>query len=106
PRLHVLEERVALFLVLDEWIALSVSAKSDPFLQMIERVEVVLPLAGGDRPHDVALGPPEEFHANGLLLAHVAGLGDLPDGIRELVAALGTQVERLDLLRIDAEHAG
>src|SRR5882672_7238685 len=42
--LHRLEEPEALFLVLDERIALAISAEADAFLQMVEAVEVVLPL--------------------------------------------------------------
>ena len=44
PRLHVLEQREAFLLVLDQRIALAVAAQADAFLQVIERVEVVLPL--------------------------------------------------------------
>src|SRR6185503_11737870 len=43
-RFHVLEQRVAFFLVFDEGIALTVAAQADTLLQMIERVEVILPL--------------------------------------------------------------
>src|SRR5437016_5392538 len=42
--LHRLEQLEAFLLVLDEWVALAVPAQADAFLQMIEAVEVILPL--------------------------------------------------------------
>ncbi len=39
---HVLEEREALLLVFDQRIALPVAAQADAFLQVVERVEVIL----------------------------------------------------------------
>ena len=53
--LHRLEEREAFLLVLDERIALAVAAQADAFLQVVEAVEVVLPLRVDDLQHDVAL---------------------------------------------------
>src|SRR6516162_4450076 len=55
--LHSLKEIEAFFLVLDERIALAVAAKPDAFLQMVEAVEMVLPLLVDDLQHDVALDP-------------------------------------------------
>src|SRR6476659_2172354 len=42
--LHGLEERKALFLVLDQWIALAVAAEPDAFLEVVQAIEVILPL--------------------------------------------------------------
>src|SRR5207244_5712895 len=42
--LHRLEETEAFLLVFDERIALAVPAQADAFLQMVEAVEVILPL--------------------------------------------------------------
>src|SRR5262249_40049920 len=42
--LHRLEEVEALFLVFDQRIALAVPAQADAFLEVIEAVEVILPL--------------------------------------------------------------
>src|SRR5262245_26367324 len=68
--LHRLEEGETLFLVLDERIALAVAAQADAFLQMVEAVEVVLPLRVDDLQHDVALDPAEDVgrHQRFLLL--------------------------------------
>src|SRR5690606_31320064 len=60
PILHRLEEREALFLVLDERIALAVAAQADAFLEVIEAVEVVLPLLIDDLQHEVAFDPAEQ----------------------------------------------
>ena len=43
--LHVLKQLEAFFLVLDQRILLAVSAQPDAFLQVVEAVEMVLPLA-------------------------------------------------------------
>ena len=58
--LHRREEREALLLVLDERIALAVAAQADAFLQVVEAVEVVLPLRVDDLQHDVALDPVQD----------------------------------------------
>ena len=50
----------ALLLVLDERIALAVAAQADAFLQVVEAVEVVLPLRVDDLQHDVALDAPQD----------------------------------------------
>src|SRR5207237_6970029 len=60
PLAHGLEEREALLLVLDERIPLAVAAKADAFFQMIEAVEVILPLRVDDLQHDVALDAVED----------------------------------------------
>src|SRR5690606_24633939 len=49
--LHRAEEREALLLVLDERVALTVPAQADAFLQVVEGVEVILPLAVDDLEH-------------------------------------------------------
>src|SRR5216683_6134410 len=53
--LHRLEELEALLLVLDERIPLAVAAQADAFLEVVEAVEMVLPLGVDDLEHDVAL---------------------------------------------------
>src|SRR5580765_3471434 len=58
--LHGLEQREALFLVLDERIALAVAAQTDAFLQVVETVEMVLPLRVDNLEHDVALDAAEQ----------------------------------------------
>ena len=87
-RLHVLEERVALLLVLDERIALPVAAQPDAFLQVIERVEVILPLVIDDLQHDVALDATQQLAADHAVLFLVAGFGERPDGVADFVRAL------------------
>src|SRR3954471_579936 len=52
---HLLEEPEAFLLVLDQGIALAVAAQADAFLQVIQAIEVVLPLRVDDLQHDVAL---------------------------------------------------
>ena len=74
-----LEEIEALALVLDERIALPVSAKADAFLQVIERIEVILPLRIHDLQHDVALDAAQQLGTNQLFLLLVARLDQLPD---------------------------
>src|SRR5207249_767222 len=66
--LHRLEEIEALLLVLDERIALAVPAKADAFFQMIEAVEVILPLLIDNLQHDVALDALQDLAADELLL--------------------------------------
>ena len=61
PVVHVLEEGVALLLVLDERIALAVAAQPDALLQVVEAVEVVLPLDVHDLQHDVALDAAQQL---------------------------------------------
>ena len=53
--LHVLKQLEALFLVLDQRIFLAVAAKADAFLQMVEAVEMVLPLTVDRLEHHEAL---------------------------------------------------
>src|SRR5262249_34868300 len=52
--LHTLEQPEALFLVLDERIALAVAAQADALLEMVEAVKVILPLRIDDLQHDAA----------------------------------------------------
>src|SRR5689334_6649820 len=53
--LHRLEEIEAFLLVLNQRIALAVAAQPDAFLEMVEAIEVILPLLVDDLQHDVAL---------------------------------------------------
>src|SRR5207244_7293524 len=71
PLVHRLEQREAFFLVLDERIALAVPAQADAFLQVIEAVEVILPLRVDDLQHDVALDALQDLAADELLLLAV-----------------------------------
>src|SRR5688572_13579446 len=70
---HVLEQREALLLVLDQRIALAVAAQPDAFLEVIERVEVVLPLLIDDLQHDVALDARQDLAGDQLFLVLVPG---------------------------------
>src|SRR4051794_91115 len=71
PLLHLLEHLEAFLLVLDKRIALAVAAQPDAFLQMIEAVEMILPLLIDDLEHDVALDPLQNLTADDLLLLSV-----------------------------------
>src|SRR5215831_17600139 len=66
--LHRLKELEAFPLVLDERIALAVPPQADAFLQVVEAVEVVLPLLVDDLQHDVALDPLQDLAADQLFL--------------------------------------
>ncbi len=104
--LHVLEEREAFLLVLDERIALAVAAQADAFLQVVERVEVILPLRVDDLQHDVALDAAQELAADQRFLLLVALLRQRPDRVADLVGALARRASScLELLRLEAEDA-
>src|SRR5215831_18689111 len=64
PLLHRLEQLEAFLLVLDEGIALAVAAQADAFLQVIEGVEMILPLLIDDLQHDVALDALQDLAAD------------------------------------------
>src|SRR5438874_6442386 len=55
PLDHVLEEIECLLLVLGERVTLAVAAEADPFLEVVDRQQVVLPLLVDDDHHLVAL---------------------------------------------------
>ena len=68
-----LEHLEGLLLVLDERVALAVAAQADPLLEVIERVEVVLPLRVHDLQHDHALVEQHQLDADAALPLLVAG---------------------------------
>src|SRR5687768_10026049 len=61
PILHRREQREAFLLVLDQRILLAVAAQPDAFLQMVEAVEVILPLRIDDLQHDVAFDTAQDL---------------------------------------------
>ncbi len=103
--LHRLEQLEALALVLDERVALAVAAQPDAFLQMVEAVEVILPLAVHHLQHDVALDALQEIAPDQLLLRLVVGLDALPDRVADLAAAERAHVDPGEVLLGEAEDA-
>ena len=90
------EQRVAFLLVLDQRIALAVAAEADAFLQVVERVEVVLPLRIDDLQHDVALDAPQQVGPDHLLFLLVARLDQRPERVADFVGALLVELQRFD----------
>src|SRR5688572_14222502 len=107
---HVLEEREAFFLVLDERIALAVAAQADAFLQVIERVEVILPLLIDDLQHDVAFNARQDLARHELFLVLVLRDHARPQMVAQLAAAHLVDaaqvvlVEREDLRQLALER--
>src|SRR5262245_11282454 len=102
PILHRLEEVEALLLVLDERIALAVAAEADALLEVIQAVEVILPLLIDDLQHDVALDALQHVPADQLLLLLV-GVDDLrPQLVANLVRRPIVEVQAGGLDREDA----
>src|SRR5262249_36208626 len=66
--LHPLEQVEALLLVFDQWIALAVAAQPDAFLQMVEAVEMILPLGVDNLQHQVALDALQHLATDQLFL--------------------------------------
>src|SRR5919197_5712742 len=100
--LHRLEQREARFLVLDERVALAVAAQADAFLQVVEAVEVVLPLLIDDLQHDVALDALQHLAANELFLLVVRRDDPFPQAIADFIRR---QVVEVEAGRIDREDA-
>src|SRR5437660_1096244 len=100
---HSLEERKALFLVLNQRIALAVAAQADPFLEMVEAVEVILPLLVDDLQHDVALDALQYFAADQFFFFVVRRDDFLPEQIANLVRGPIVELHRGG---INGEHAG
>src|SRR6187397_1586553 len=78
PFLHLLEHLEAFLLVLDKRIALPIAAQANAFLEVIQAVEMILPLLVGDLEHDVALDPLKDLAADDLLLFGVGCLDGRP----------------------------
>ena len=101
------KRREALALVLDQRVALAVAAQPDAFLQVVEAVEVVLPLLVHDLQHDVALELPHELGPEQRFLVRVGLLNARPQRVADLV---GAQLVELDagkvvgLEPVDADH--
>src|SRR4029434_1269862 len=105
--LHVLEETEALALVLDKGIALAVAAQADPFLQMVEAVKVILPLAVDDLQHDVPLDAAHELGAEELRLVLVTLDDAVPESVTTLTARQPIEldaVQRFAFERKDTRH--
>src|SRR5688572_20063695 len=88
---HVLVECEAFLLVLDQRVALAVAAQPDAFLEVVERVEVVLPLRVDDLQRDGALQPSHHLLAAHRLPGASVLLGQLPDLVADLVWLLAVQ---------------
>src|SRR3954452_1242872 len=101
---HGLEQREALFLVLDERIALAVAAKADAFLQVIEAVKVVLPLRIDDLQHDVALDVVQDRRiVEERFFLFILRERQFPDGVGHLVRRAPGKVQRLRFLLVEPE---
>ena len=103
-----LEHLERLFLVLDQGIALAVAAQADAFLQVVERVEVVLPLRVHDLQHDHALVEEHQLRPDLPLLLLVEGLDAGVEGLLHLHAAQSPElvqghVEPVGLLEGEAQ---
>src|SRR5436190_6204925 len=103
PFLHRLEEGEAFFFVLNERIALAVAAQTDAFLEMVEAVEVILPLPIDDLQHDVALDALQHLAADELLLVVVRRDDFRPEKIGDLLRGPVVELQRG---RVDGEDAG
>ena len=96
--------------VLDERIALAVAAQADAFLQVVERVEVILPLLIDDLQHDVALDARQDVARHELFLVLVLGDHLRPQLVADLAgahlvdAAEIVLVEREQLRQLAAER--
>src|SRR4030095_4334598 len=100
---HGLEERKALFLVLDQRIALAVAAQPDAFLEVVQAIEVILPLPVDDLQHDVAFDAPHELRADQLFLLVIVRDYLVPQDVADLSRPPVAEVERR---RIDGERRG
>src|SRR5688500_12646688 len=103
--LHVLEQLEAFFLVLDERIFLPVSAQTDPFLEMVEAVEVILPLTIDDLEHDESLDLPHRFGADQRFLRLVFLEDAIPQRIADLLGGLVAESEPNVVAGIETEDA-
>src|SRR5690349_6558995 len=99
--LHRLEQLEAFLLVLDERIALPVAAQPDAFLQVIEAVQVILPLLVDNLQHDVALDPLQDLAADQLFLVVVGRDALLPELVADLVGVAIVEVEVAGVDRVD-----
>ena len=104
---HLLEHVERLDLVLDERVALTVSAQVDAVAQHVHVVEVLHPLLVDDAQHDDLLELAHVLLAKEQLAVVVALLGELLEAFLELVAAhrgelflLEAALRRVDLLRV------
>ena len=68
PALHVLEHLVAFALVFDERVFLPVAAKPDAFLQVVQAVEMILPLRVDDLQHELPLDVSQNLRSERLFL--------------------------------------
>ena len=69
--LHRLEHLEAFAFVLDERVSLAVPPEADPLFEVIEAVQVVLPLDVDDLQHDVPLDAPQDLLLEGGFLVFV-----------------------------------
>ena len=104
--LHRLEEREALLLVFDERIALAVAAQPDSFLQVVEAVEVILPLRVDDLQHDVALDAMQDRRGRPTFsFSSYLPERQLPDRVAHLLRRHAGEVQR-SLAASNAEDLG
>src|SRR5262249_7706875 len=100
--LHRLEHLEAFFLVLDQGIALTISPQADALLEVVEAVEMILPLSVDDLQHDVALDPLQHLPSDELFLLFVRAENLLPRQIAKLVGGSIVEPERRCLHGEDA----
>ena len=100
-RLHLLEHRECLDLVLDERVALSIGAQVDALAQHVHVIEVIHPLLIDDAEHDNLFELAHILLAEHQLAILVALLGDLLQFLLDLVAR-----EHLELRLLEASLRG
>src|SRR6185312_2965148 len=87
PLAHHLEQVEALLLVLLQRIALAVTPQADPFLEVVEGEEVILPRGVYRLQHDGALEAADDLFGMARLLLLVASLDGVPQGLAQFVDA-------------------
>src|SRR5579884_2380579 len=97
--LELLEERVALLLVLDEGVDLAVGPEPDPLAQGVHRREVVDPLPVERLQQDQPLELPHGGGADGLLLGLVGGERRRPQALLHLGGRAARELLRLQVGR-------
>src|SRR5262245_4068983 len=102
PLLHRLEEREALLLVFNQRIALAVTAQADAFLEVVEAVEVILPLRIDDLQHDVALDALQHVASDQLLFLIVRFADLRPQRVADFVRRL---IGEIEVAGVDTEDA-
>src|SRR5579884_3086787 len=92
PVHHVLEQREGFLLELHQRIALPVATEPDAFLEVVEREQVIFPLAVDDVEDDVALEPAHRLGAELLFLFLVAPADQLEQARQQRVVAQALEI--------------